>query len=150
MCSNTTFSTTPYIFAYFKELSADELLERIKFTGYSRRSQTPLYFKNILRNFTDVLRLRFVSFVTASTALPRRTTTSASRTGGLHGDASDNEEDCDGMITIKYVPWNNTRFPLAHTCFDRLDLPEYDNEAMLLSKLMWCLDNLEMSGFGES
>jgi hypothetical protein len=97
-----------------------------------------------------------VSFVTASTALPRRTTTttSAPRTGGLfgdrHGDTSDNEEDCDGMITIKYVPWNNTRFPLAHTCFDRLDLPEYDNEAMLLSKLMWCLDNLEMSGFGES
>ena len=54
------------------------------------------------------------------------------------------------MITISFVPWGRDRLPLAHTCFDRLDLPEYESEAQLGTKLVWCLENLEMAGFGES
>jgi len=135
-----------------QELTSEELLERIKFTGYNRRSQTPTYFRNMIRNFSNTLRLRFLSFVTASTALPRKSTNSNSHhqnRNSMFGD-SDEEEECSGMITIKYVPWGSHRFPLAHTCFDRLDLPEYESEAILSTKLTWCLDNLEMSGFGES
>lgn len=48
-------------------------------------------------------RQRFVSFITASTVLPPG----------------------DKQITITHVSWGPERLPLAHTCFDRLDLPEY-------------------------
>ena len=70
-----------------------------------------------------------VSFITASTALPS-------------GDGA--------KITITHVSWPPERLPLAHTCFDRLDLPEYGSKEVLREKIMWCLDNLEMAGFGES
>ena len=140
-----------------------------------------------------VSRQRFVSFITASTVLPPG----------------------DKQITITHVSWGPERLPLAHTCFDRLDLPEYggcdlpiirprpsyachsavvqpfpplncspppaslchfpairrplttlppllsrricrtrtvaheDNKDVLKEKIMWCLDNLEMAGFGK-
>ena len=59
-------------------------------------------------------------------------------------------DDGCAKIHIMYVPWSSERLPLAHTCFDRLDLPDYGDEGMLRTKLTWCLDNLEMMGFGEA
>jgi len=107
-------------------VSADELVPFINFTGFSRGSSIPENFRQLIREMTSNQRMRFLSFVTASTALPRN----------------------DRRITIGRVDWGPDRFPLAHTCFDRLDTPEYPDYTTLKEKILWCLDNLEMSGFG--
>lgn len=96
----------------------------------------------MLRGFTDQQRLKFLSFVTASTALPAR------HASGDSDDEGGAAAAARGMVSIAFV--NRTGFPLAHTCFNRLDLPDYGNEALLREKLTWCLDNLEMAGFGEA
>jgi len=65
---------------------------------------------------------RFLCFVTASTALPR------------------------GQITVHKVGGGD--FPVAHTCFSRLDMPEYDDVALVHTRLRYCIDHLEEAGFG--
>ena len=39
-------------------------------------------------------------------------------------------------------------YPIAHTCFRNLELPDYDDNALLLTRLRFCLDNVELAGFG--
>ena len=111
-----------------QDISGEDLLDKVVFRHFSSRSQTPGHLRQLLSEMTSEQRSRFLSFVTASTSLPSR----------------------GGEITISFVSWANDRLPLAHTCFNRLDLPEYDNFDMLKRKLTWCLDNLEMAGFGEA
>ena len=41
-------------------------------------------------------------------------------------------------------------FPKAHTCFNRLDCPEYADSETLRQRITFCLENLEIAGFGES
>jgi len=148
-------------------LTAAELLPRLVFKGFPQSSTTPASLALVLRSFSDQQRLKFVSFVTASAALPPMAPSDAvARSGGgaATDDDDDNEEDeseargggasssgrGSGMITVQRVAWERSRFPLAHTCFDRLDLPDYGDEGTLRQRLTWCLDNLEMAGFGES
>lgn len=146
-------------------LDAATLLERIEFRGFRRSSSTPQHLKHVLRSFSDQQRLQFVSFVTASAALPPRLTSAAAAVSisssgddddddddsyGGGGGSSTSEQDLRGMLVVQAVDWPLTRFPLAHTCFNRLDLPEYGDEATLRNKLTWCLENLEMAGFGEA
>jgi hypothetical protein len=133
-----------YIFCFSLSLSLKgaELVAALRFSGFPRRSDTPEHLKGILRDrFTDAQRRRFLSFVTASTVLP-----GLGATGGGEGGGN----TTSGKINIAFVPWGNERLPLAHTCFDRLDLPDYQDAELLHTKLTWCLDNLEMAGFGEA
>jgi len=41
---------------------------------------------------------------------------------------------------------DNSRLPVAHTCFNLLDLPPYPNKTMLQEKLYLAIQNTE--GFG--
>jgi len=113
----------------------------------------------VLRGFTDQKRLKFLSFVTASTALPPRG--HAGGEGREEGEDDEEEEEAEysghsaaerrGMITVACMYGAPlSRMPMAHTCFNRLDLPDYETEEDLRAKLTWCLDNLEMAGFGEA
>jgi hypothetical protein len=136
-----------------RTLDAPTLLARLEFKGFGRSSATPHHLRQVLRSFSDSQRLQFVAFVTAAAALPPRLCRAAASleaaaedTFGSGGSASDSR----GMLVVQRVAGPLSRFPLAHTCFDRLDLPEYDSEATLRAKLTWCLENLEMAGFGEA
>ena len=119
----------------FKTLSAEDLLGRVVFRGYGPQSRTPAMLRAVLRGYSDTLRLKFLSLVTASTALPVRFIE-----GGVES----------GFISVWFAAWGSDRLPLAHTCFDQLDLPEYPSEDVLRDKLTSCHENLEMAGFGES
>ena len=145
-----------------QSLDAATFLERLEFKGFRHSSTTPQHLKQVLRGFSDQQRLQFVSFVTASAALPPRMTSAAAAAAASLSSSSANEEgyggggsgpseqDVRGMLVVQRVDWPLTRFPLAHTCFNRLDLPEYGDEDTLRNKLTWCLENLEMAGFGEA
>jgi len=39
-------------------------------------------------------------------------------------------------------------FPVAHTCFNRLDLPDYSDLALVPTRLQYVIDHLEAAGFG--
>lgn len=135
-------------------LDAPTLLARLEFKGFGRASATPRHLKEVLRSFSDPQRLQFVAFVTASAALPPRVSAAAASLESAAAAAASSAEDTSdlsrGMLVVQRVAWPLSRLPLAHTCFDRLDLPEYGDEATLRAKLTWCLDNLEMAGFGEA
>jgi E3 ubiquitin-protein ligase HUWE1 len=38
------------------------------------------------------------------------------------------------------------RLPVAHTCFNQLDLPEYPSKEVLYERLLWAIK--ETAGFG--
>ena len=76
---------------------------------------------------------QFLAFVTASAALPR-------------GEESDRYYD----ITIQHKHGGDDEFPMAHTCFNRLDLPDYKSKAIMRTRILFCLEHLQDAGFGEA
>jgi hypothetical protein len=46
------------------------------------------------------------------------------------------------------MDFNDAAYPVAHTCFNRLDCPNISDEGELRRRLLYCLDNLELAGFG--
>ena len=55
----------------------------------------------------------------------------------------------DAFVALCSHSANPDLYPTAHTCFRRIDLPGLTDMAELERRLRFCLDNLEMSGFGE-
>jgi hypothetical protein len=48
---------------------------------------------------------------------------------------------------LKLIPGAPAKLPVSHTCFNRLDLPDYGTDYMLLrTKMLQCLDFAE--GYG--
>ena len=128
-------------------MSGDALVAALRFSGgWPPHSGTPDHLRRLLRDeFSDDQRRKFLSFVTACTVLP-----TAAVASSASSSSSSSSSTSGGKVTVAFVPWGSERLPLAHTCFDRLDLPDYDDHGLLRTKLTWCLDNLEMAGFGEA
>eukprot|EP00743_Colponemidia_sp_Colp-15_P011872 GILK01013356.1.p1 GENE.GILK01013356.1~~GILK01013356.1.p1 ORF type:complete len:103 (+),score=15.68 GILK01013356.1:3-311(+) len=98
---------------------------KLKFSGFSSVSRTPDYVKQFIETlFANDLR-RFLRFITSQAAL------------------------VTGDIKICAVP-HISMFPKSHTCFNRLDLPDYNDKQTVFQRLRFCLDNLEVAGFGEA
>lgn len=104
-------------------IAPDELLAAIEFQSFERASQTPAKVRAFLSSLTNKDIRRFLCFVTASTALPR-----------------------GKKIVIKRVGGEESSFPVAHTCFLRLDMPDYPH--LVEQRLRFCIDRLEEAGFG--
>ena len=81
-------------------------------------------------------RARLLQFITGTSRVP------VQGFQGLQGN--------DGTLrpfTIDHVALSTSRFPRAHTCFNRIDLPVYGTE----EELRLCLDGaiqMECFGFG--
>ena len=43
---------------------------------------------------------------------------------------------------------DNFQLPVAHTCYNQIDLPEYSSKEMLEEKLMWAIKEAQGFGFG--
>jgi len=52
-----------------------------------------------------------------------------------------------GLFRCRCHP-NADLYPTAHTCFRRIDLPALEDKAEITRRLRFCLDNLELAGFG--
>ena len=42
----------------------------------------------------------------------------------------------------------NFQLPVAHTCYNQIDLPEYSTKEMLEEKLLWAIKEAQGFGFG--
>ena len=106
--------------------AAADIIAALQFSGFPATSRTPAHLRALLRRWSEAERKRFLVFVTAQSALPSH---GAKVKIARHGRTSD--------------------YPTAHTCFNRLDLPDYgDDKEALRTRLQFCIDNIELAGFG--
>jgi E3 ubiquitin-protein ligase HECTD2 len=84
-------------------------------------------FWEVLHSLSDELKKKFLLFATGSDRVP---------VGGM------------GEMTFKITKVTNKpdNLPEAHTCFNQLVLPLYENEELLRQKLIIAISNAE--GFG--
>lgn len=80
-----------------------------------------------MQNFSPDLQKKFLLFTTGSDRIP---------VGGV----------AEMSFKITRLPHRVNNLPEAHTCFNQLVLPRYENEAILLEKLITAISNAE--GFG--
>ena len=106
------------------EVSIDDLEANTQFEHpYSNNSPTIKALFDILRRWDNENRSLFLLFVTGSSKLP---------VGGFSA--------LEPKFTIKRIQ-EIDKLPVAHTCFNRLELPDYINEELLESKLLYAIHN---------
>ncbi|KRX10426.1 WD40-repeat-containing domain [Pseudocohnilembus persalinus] len=84
--------------------------------GFQKDDSTIRYFFEILESFDDVMKANLLFFFTGAFKVPI--------------DGFKNNPLRLAKINIK------DRLPVAHTCFNQIDLPDYDNKEILRERLM--------------
>ncbi len=109
---------------------AAAILEVTEFGLFPAGSRAVAFFKAVLRALSGPDLTKFLLFLTAQSAVP------------------------PPSKRIRIVPMigpgasSADAFPVAHTCFHRLELPDYPSKEVMMAKLRFCIDNVEMAGFG--
>ncbi|XP_065835558.1 probable E3 ubiquitin-protein ligase HERC4 [Oscarella lobularis] len=113
--------------------STFDLLEMEKVTeyknGYHPQHRTIVWFWSTLRGLGDTLKKAFLVFLTGSDRIP----ITGIKSMTFYIQRTDCGPKCD-------------RLPVAHTCFNILDLPHYGSQAVLRDKLILAITHT--SGFG--
>jgi len=105
------------------EIDIEDLIRNTTYTGYTAKDTTICYLWNVLRSFTAEEKALFLQFVTGTCKVP------------LEGFCS--LQGSEGVQKFGvHKAYNKTQLPMAHTCFNQLDLPEYDSEEILREKLL--------------
>ena len=102
--------------------------------GYTVNSETIADFWYLLKEvFSNEERVKLLQFVTGSSGLPYE------GFAGLRGP--------NGVKQFCLQRWGNAKvdLPRSHTCFNRIDLPDYKNRDLLLKKLRTAIH--ETAGF---
>jgi hypothetical protein len=119
-----------------QDATAEDVLAVTTFGVFPPGSQTKSFFCAALQRLGSVGALsKFLLFVTAQSALPPHSKKIRVVPMLLAGNAQTAASLAES-------------FPVAHTCFHRLELPEYPSLEVMLRKLQFCVDNVEMAGFG--
>ncbi|GFG39371.1 hypothetical protein Cfor_08324 [Coptotermes formosanus] len=108
-------------------LDLNELRKVTEYDGYKADDPIIIDFWEVLDSLSDELKKKFLLFATGSDRVP---------VGGM------------GEMTFKITKVTNKpdNLPEAHTCFNQLVLPLYENEDLLRQKLIIAISNAE--GFG--
>ncbi|XP_069704563.1 probable E3 ubiquitin-protein ligase HECTD2 [Periplaneta americana] len=108
-------------------LDLNELRKVTEYDGYKGDDPIILDFWEVLHSLSDELKKKFLLFATGSDRVP---------VGGM------------GEMTFKITKVTNKpdNLPEAHTCFNQLVLPTYENQDLLRQKLIIAISNAE--GFG--
>ncbi|PNF14691.1 putative E3 ubiquitin-protein ligase HECTD2 [Cryptotermes secundus] len=108
-------------------LDLNELRKVTEYDGYKADDPIIIDFWEVLHSLSDELKKKFLLFATGSDRVP---------VGGM------------GEMTFKITKVTNKpdNLPEAHTCFNQLVLPLYENEDLLRQKLIIAISNAE--GFG--
>uniref|UniRef100_A0A0R3S9L4 E3 ubiquitin-protein ligase n=2 Tax=Hymenolepis diminuta TaxID=6216 RepID=A0A0R3S9L4_HYMDI len=110
----------------YKPWTRDELLLNIKFIGFDEDSNVISYFLETLLDFNEDERRNFLRFVTGYTTLPM---------GGW--------QSLSPMMSVKRMQYAGNRlYPLAHSCFNQLFLPEYTSLQELRDHLLFAISQI--------
>lgn len=117
------------LFSGENNLTSEDILNTLYFANFEIDSKTPEYLREIINEYSvDDLRL-FLHFVTNETSIP---------VGGLRNPGSSTYPM--DKITIYYIQGGD-RLPVVHTCWYRLDLPDYPSKEKLQTRLQEALLN---------
>eukprot|EP01006_Ploeotia_vitrea_P008428 TRINITY_DN20095_c0_g1_i1.p1 TRINITY_DN20095_c0_g1~~TRINITY_DN20095_c0_g1_i1.p1 ORF type:complete len:265 (-),score=6.02 TRINITY_DN20095_c0_g1_i1:44-754(-) len=132
-------------------LEFDELRRHTKYRGgFSKDSTTIKHFWQVVDNFSNSQKEKLLTFCTGSHRVPTQGLKALRFTivcVPLHEDDEDNEHP--QRRRTRYTTeqlMKSARLPVAHTCFNQLDLPEYDDVDVLRNKLLTAIDH--QHGFG--
>jgi len=113
----------------------DDLQANSDYRGYTRDSPQIKWLWRCLRSYEQEDRAKFLQFVTGTSKVP------------LQGFA--HLEGMNGPQKFSVVKDNRhtDRLPAAHTCFNQLDLPEYESYEKLVRQLTTAIRECS-EGFG--
>lgn len=103
--------------------------------GYTIASPQIQWFWRAVRSFDQETRAKLIQFVTGTSKVP------------LEGFAKLQGSDGIQKFQIHRDPRTRDRLPTAHTCFNQLDLPEYETYEELRQQLLLAINEGE-TGFG--
>ncbi|KAK9696093.1 E3 ubiquitin-protein ligase tom1, partial [Basidiobolus ranarum] len=88
-----------------------------------------------VRSFDQEERAKLIQFVTGTSKVPLEGFSSLQGTNGVQ------------KFQIQKDPTSTNRLPCAHTCFNQLDLPQYENYEQLRSNILIAIQECN-TGFG--
>ncbi|CAN3370485.1 E3 ubiquitin-protein ligase Rsp5p [Diutina catenulata] len=118
------------------EIDIDDWRRYTKYSGYSKKSNVIKWFWSLVMEMEPAERAHLLQFVTGSSRVP---TSGFCDLRGAYGKQ---------LFTINRPTFTLNNFPNAHTCFNRLDLPNYHSRQELQKNLELALNNY--TGFGIS
>ena len=141
--------------SYFDDFSSDELnllingfpfidiedwKENTEYVGYKKTDKLIKNFWEILYTFSQDDLSKFLQFVTGSSRVP---------IGGFK--SLESNKGTLYKFTIQKIEYkkNLMNFCKAHTCFNKIDLPNFPNKDELLNSIKFAIEN-ECVGFGMS
>ncbi|KAI5190406.1 E3 ubiquitin-protein ligase HUWE1 [Nematocida minor] len=117
------------------EIDVDDWRNNSIYIGYTSESQVIRWYWRAVRNFSMEERAKLLQFATGTSKLP------------LEGFAGLRCQNGNQKFQIHKASGSSTRLPTAHTCFNQLDLPEYDSYEQLVKALLFSIEECS-SGFG--
>eukprot|EP01038_Epipyxis_sp_PR26KG_P009283 gene9283-12507_t len=116
------------------DIDIDDLKSNTSYAGYHASDQTIIDFWKILEDCSSEEKALFVQFVTGTAKVP------LDGFAGLRGS--------DGIMKVSiHKVKSTTQLPTAHTCFNQLDLPDYNDYEVLKEKLILAIRE-GSEGFG--
>jgi len=105
------------------EIDIDDWKTNTEYTGYSSTSPQIVWFWRAVRSFDKEERAKLLQFATGTSKVPLN---GFKELEGMNGFSRFN-------IHKEYM---SGRLPAAHTCFNQLDLPEYESYEVLREQLL--------------
>lgn len=106
------------------EIDIDDLCNNTDYKTYTRSSPQIQWFWRALRSFEQEDLAKFLQFVTGTSKVPLQ---GFSQLEGMNGVQK---------FTIHMDHRSTDRLPSAHTCFNQLDLPQYESYEKLRQMLL--------------
>lgn len=117
------------------EIDLDDLKGNTEYTGYTVGSSVVQWFWEVVKAFNKEDRARLLQFVTGTSKVP------------LEGFKALQGISGPQRFQIHKAYGAPERLPSAHTCFNQLDLPEYNSKEQLQERLLLAIHEAS-EGFG--
>eukprot|EP01113_Clastostelium_recurvatum_P048440 TRINITY_DN881_c0_g1_i1.p1 TRINITY_DN881_c0_g1~~TRINITY_DN881_c0_g1_i1.p1 ORF type:complete len:3939 (-),score=1134.74 TRINITY_DN881_c0_g1_i1:193-12009(-) len=118
-------------------IDVDDLRANTEYTGYTPESPQIQWYWHTVQNMSQEERALLVQFVTGTSKVP------------LDGFKALQGMSGPQKFQIHRVRGHTDRLPSAHTCFNQIDMPEYDTEEQLEKALKLAItEGAEGFGFG--
>lgn len=119
------------------DIDIEDLRANMEYVGYTQESPQIQWFWNTLANFSQEEKALLIQFVTGTSKVPLDGFKALQGMSGLQ------------KFQIHRVRGKGDRLPSAHTCFNQLDLPEYETAEILERNLKTAIyEGAEGFGFG--
>ena len=117
------------------EVDLDDMRAHTDYHGYSAGSKQITWFWDVVRSLESEDLARLLLFITGTSKVPLE---GFAALAGIQGPQ---------RFNIHRVQGETDRLPAAHTCFNQLDLPEYESRQQLKEKLLTAIQECA-GGFG--